>query len=428
MRDRTFCLSTIQQLDHPSQSPLVPIASKHLILLFHQNTQSKQTLPPSRQVKQHRRDPVHQPIPQLPAAPAITMVNWTLAWQGARKEIASMPPGSDRRKRIAEIAWLAARELVSSTTLASFAMRTLAIRRMMLKSGRLREGLRYGSRPRNVMDVYVPETAPGAEPGRQRPVVLFIHGGVWSSGALWQYAMMGARLSEAAGCVVFVTTHTFYPEIDADGMELEICEAIDYAAAQAPAFGGRADDLTLIGHSSGAHLAAMAILRRAGLARTAPPVAASPAGPASPAVPARCVFASGVYDIAQHLRHEEKRGVASLSAMARLFSPHFASHSPALLVRGQEGREGEGRTLPACHVWGASHDPVCPWAGSEGWATALSQSGLCPRVASYCWEGADHAAFVTCWGGAGKHNAAAPGEEIAARLAHLIAGGASHTP
>merc|ERR1719387_366338 len=111
-------------------------------------------------------------------------------------------------------------------------------------------------------------------------------------------------------------------------MELEICEAIDYAAAQAPAFGGRADDLTLIGHSSGAHLAAMAILRRAGLARTAPPVAASPAGPASPAVPARCVFASGVYDIAQHLRHEEKRGVASLSAMARLFSPHFASHSP----------------------------------------------------------------------------------------------------
>ncbi len=101
----------------------------------------------------------------------------------------------------------------------------------------------YGPGPRNVMDVYVPlPAAHGPSPtptpflpqgqGRQgggeagagagtgtgelRPVVFFVHGGVWASGEPWQYAPMAVRLAQQ-GLVVVVPTYTLYPEALAGG-------------------------------------------------------------------------------------------------------------------------------------------------------------------------------------------------------------------
>lgn len=99
----------------------------------------------------------------------------------------------------------------------------------------------YGPGPRNILDVYVPlpaahGPAPNPTPflpqgqgqqrgvgngasagtGELRPVVFFVHGGVWASGEPWQYAPMAVRLAQQ-GLVVVVPTYTLYPEALAGG-------------------------------------------------------------------------------------------------------------------------------------------------------------------------------------------------------------------
>lgn len=77
---------------------------------------------------------------------------------------------------------------------------------------------RYGARPRNILDVYLPpsvqsrgaalqQAADDGDPasraadagssGEGAPVVLFCHGGVWASGAKWHYAPLATRLAQA---------------------------------------------------------------------------------------------------------------------------------------------------------------------------------------------------------------------------------------
>jgi acetyl esterase/lipase len=50
-----------------------------------------------------------------------------------------------------------------------------------------------------------------------RPIVLFVHGGVWASGDAWNYAPLAARLARA-GAVVAVMQYSLYPSACADRM------------------------------------------------------------------------------------------------------------------------------------------------------------------------------------------------------------------
>lgn len=97
-------------------------------------------------------------------------------------------------------------------------------------------GVPYGARPRNFVDVYVPvlpqqpaaspqglaarpskqHPQPQQQPAALRPVVFFVHGGVWASGEPWHYAPMAQRLVQE-GCVVVVPAYTLYPEALAGG-------------------------------------------------------------------------------------------------------------------------------------------------------------------------------------------------------------------
>jgi acetyl esterase/lipase len=95
--------------------------------------------------------------------------------------------------------------------------------------------VKYGERPRNVMDIYSPcaandvsrsgasdsDCAKSAHDAPQRaalaPVVLFVHGGVWASGAKWHYAQMATSLAQA-GCVVCVMQYSLYPQVNCDCM------------------------------------------------------------------------------------------------------------------------------------------------------------------------------------------------------------------
>jgi acetyl esterase/lipase len=115
--------------------------------------------------------------------------------------------------------------------------------------------LEYGADPRQRLDVYVPERA-ALQP---RPVVVFWHGGRWRYGDKADYRFVGAALAES-GYVAVVANYRHYPQVKMPGFLSDAAQAALWAAAHAKEYGGDPERLYLMGHSAGAHLAAMVTL------------------------------------------------------------------------------------------------------------------------------------------------------------------------
>jgi acetyl esterase/lipase len=113
----------------------------------------------------------------------------------------------------------------------------------------------YGSHPQRRLDVYVPER-PAAWP---RPLVVFWHGGRWSFGDKTDYRFVGAALTEL-GAVAVVPNYRHYPEVKMPGFMDDAARAALWAVAHAGDYGAHSDELFLMGHSAGSHLAALLAL------------------------------------------------------------------------------------------------------------------------------------------------------------------------
>ena len=113
----------------------------------------------------------------------------------------------------------------------------------------------YGADPQQRLDVYVPESA-ALEP---RPVVVFWHGGRWRFGDKADYRFVGAALAES-GYVTVVANYRHYPQTKMPGFMHDAAQATLWAAAHANEYGGARERLYLMGHSAGAHLAALVTL------------------------------------------------------------------------------------------------------------------------------------------------------------------------
>jgi len=124
----------------------------------------------------------------------------------------------------------------------------------------------YGEHPLQRLDVYVPDavapdhdSAPDRTPARPRPLVVFWHGGRWSFGDKADYRFVGAALTEL-GYVAVLPNYRLYPEVKMAGFMDDAARAGRWASAHAGEFGAAADRLYLMGHSAGAHLAALVTL------------------------------------------------------------------------------------------------------------------------------------------------------------------------
>lgn len=113
----------------------------------------------------------------------------------------------------------------------------------------------YGADPQHRLDVYVPD-APPAVP---RPVIAFWHGGRWTSGDKADYRFVGAALTEL-GYVAVLPNYRHYPAVKMPGFMEDTASAGRWAAAHAGEYGADPSRLFLMGHSSGAHMAALATL------------------------------------------------------------------------------------------------------------------------------------------------------------------------
>ncbi|SFF63561.1 Acetyl esterase/lipase [Fontimonas thermophila] len=118
---------------------------------------------------------------------------------------------------------------------------------------RLTPGLLYDRTLNLALDVYQPEQASGA------PVVVFFHGGRWSEGDKNQYKFVGQALA-SRGFVAVIPDFRQYPAVRFPAFVEDAARAVRWARNAARAYGGDPAQLFVMGHSSGAHIAALLAL------------------------------------------------------------------------------------------------------------------------------------------------------------------------
>jgi arylformamidase len=111
--------------------------------------------------------------------------------------------------------------------------------------------LRYGPTADETLDWF--PTAAGA------PVLVFVHGGAWRGGRKAQYSFPAEPLV-AAGAHYVALDFACIPSVRLPEMAAQVRRGIAWVSANARRFGADPGRLHLAGHSSGAHLAAVAAL------------------------------------------------------------------------------------------------------------------------------------------------------------------------
>jgi acetyl esterase/lipase len=117
---------------------------------------------------------------------------------------------------------------------------------------RVHTDLPYGTDVRQRLDVY-------ALPGADRPVVVFWYGGSWTSGKKSEYRFVGTALAER-GFVAVLPDYRLYPQVRFPAFIEDGARAVAWTERHAREFGGDPTRIVLMGHSAGAHLAAMLAL------------------------------------------------------------------------------------------------------------------------------------------------------------------------
>lgn len=224
-----------------------------------------------------------------------------------------------------------------------------------------RRDLVFDARHGLALDVYRPRQAQHA------PVVVFFYGGDWTHGERGWYRFVGDALA-AHGVVAVVPDYRKVPDVAPDGFMTDAARAVAWARAHAAELGGDADDVFVMGHSAGGHIAALLATDPRWLAAVG----------LAPRDLAGCIGLAGVY----------------------LFLPADVEDEAMIAVFGDDGAE-QDRTMPLTFVRGAEppalllhgldDDEVDP-ANSRLFAVALRDGGDEAQLRLY--PGVDHAQLL----------------------------------
>ncbi len=113
-------------------------------------------------------------------------------------------------------------------------------RQQLLAAGRAQLDIRYDSRERNTLDLFLPE-------GTAKGLVVFVHGGYWTmlDKNSWSHLASG---SLAAGYAVAIPSYSLCPAVKIADIVQEIASAITLAASKI------SGEIRLVGHSAGGDL------------------------------------------------------------------------------------------------------------------------------------------------------------------------------
>lgn len=117
-----------------------------------------------------------------------------------------------------------------------------------------RSDVPYAEGLRRQLDVYSPA---GDVVGH--PVVVFFYGGSWQEGDRDLYRFVGAALARA-GMVAVIPDYRVYPEVRFPDFLHDAARAVRWTRDHAAKHGGDPGRIVLLGHSAGAHIAAMLAL------------------------------------------------------------------------------------------------------------------------------------------------------------------------
>jgi acetyl esterase/lipase len=114
------------------------------------------------------------------------------------------------------------------------------------------KNIEYGPRSTQRLDIYSPGDA------NELPVVIFVHGGSWYSGNKKLYAPVAQRLIPE-GFVTVIPGYTLYPEGTYRQQTTDAALAIAWTLDHIAEYGGNPKKVFVIGQSSGAHIASLAM-------------------------------------------------------------------------------------------------------------------------------------------------------------------------
>jgi acetyl esterase/lipase len=229
----------------------------------------------------------------------------------------------------------------------------------------------YGPLPHHRLDIY----APDARPGAPRPLAVFWYGGRWEGGDKADYRFVGAALAQL-GMVAMLPNYRHYPEVRLEGFMHDAAAAAVWACGHAAGYGADPGRLYLMGHSAGAHIAALLTLNRQYFAALGAP---------SPSI-AGLIGLSGPYDFLPLTDADLEDMFGPPSAYPLSQPIHFVRPDapPALLIHGLKDRS------------------VAP-KNSINLAAALGAAGV--PVALKMYPGLDHADTVAAISIPARHRA-----------------------
>lgn len=111
----------------------------------------------------------------------------------------------------------------------------------------------YGADPRQRFDVYRPARGEGA------PVLVMVHGGAWRLGDKGARGVVENKVAHwvPRGFIFVSVNYRLLPQADPRTQAEDVARALAAVQAQAAGWGGDPAKVVLMGHSAGAHLAAL---------------------------------------------------------------------------------------------------------------------------------------------------------------------------
>ena len=210
---------------------------------------------------------------------------------------------------------------------------------------RSRQDLPYGPSSAEQMDVFAAQR-PGS------PVLVFIHGGYWRSLDKADHSFLAPAFVKA-GAMVVVPNYGLCPSVTIEQIALQMTRALAWTYRHAAAHGGDPSRIVVVGHSAGAHLAAMLLCCRW-----------KDVGSDLPArVVSGAIGISGIYDLepvrlAPFLQSDLRLTPTSVRRLSPAFFPRPRGPLHAV-VGSEESEEFIRQNRLIRDQWGPSSVPVC---------------------------------------------------------------------
>jgi acetyl esterase/lipase len=218
------------------------------------------------------------------------------------------------------------------------------------------------------IDLFWPKTK------SSKPVILFIYGGAWMNGSKTIYRSVGFSLAEKGYTVLIPEYRTFPTVSKVSDMLDDIDMTVSWLFQNIQKYSGDLSNVTVVGHSAGAHLTAMAFLT------------ARNKGKECLKRIRNILLIGGVYDIPKHFEYEYSRGVEEISAMGRVMGPtakEWEKNSPLFVLK----QDKSSSLITLLH---GKNDQTVPYGQSFEFYKSLKQLGYNAKLVS-C-----HQASHTC--------------------------------